>query len=165
MKRKVARILVLIFALILISSPVYAKNLINDTVTVPLYSFKILDFETVQNQVKIQLQIEVSPGPIHLLVLDENNYGLWLSTAPYQYYLSENIVDTGKFTVTLGQSGKYYVVIDNVFQPYAQIVRIKVSTLSIGEIIGIAIGATIGIGVIIYGSIWFYKKKVKKNST
>ena len=159
MTRKIHSVIILFFTLVLISSPVFAKNLINDTVNVPLYSYKVLTFETAQNNVKIKISIEVSPGPIHLLILNEVHYALWLTSGPFQAILSKNVVDTGEFTATLGPSGEYYVIIDNVYQTHASIIDLVISTFSLGEKIGIAIGSIIGLAGIIFGSIWLIKKK------
>ena len=133
------------------SSFVNAKNLINETTSVPILSFKSYYLNVETDQLTIKLSINVYMGDITVGVLDETNYNIWVDGNDAQAYLVRNNIMSGDFEVELGSAGIYYIVLDNsdsLLLP-AQL-RITVSVSTIGETVGIVIGSALGLALLIF---------------
>ena len=151
MNRKLHLLLVSVLLLILSSSVINAKNLINEETSVPVLSFKSYYLNVETDQLTIQLSINVYLGDITVGVLDETNFNIWTDGYDAQAYFTRNNIMSGDYEVELGPAGIYYIVLDNsdsLLLP-AQL-RITVSISTLGETIGIVIGSVIGLAILVF---------------
>ena len=150
MRKKISRLLILAFFLVLLSSVVSAKNLINEKVSVNPLTFMsyYLDMET--DQTIIKLSINVFLGDITVGVLDEASYALWVdgNDAP-AYFVRDDLVE-GDFEIELGPAGIYYIVLDNSDSILFSVqVKIVVSVPSPLETMGIVIAIVVVAAIVV----------------
>ena len=144
MKKKISQLMISAFFLVLLSSVVSAKNLINEEVSVSPLSFVSYYLNMETDQTIIKLSIDVFLGDITVGVLDETNYALWVDGNDAPAYFVRNDLVEGDFEIELGPAGVYYVILDNSDSLLFSVqVKIVVSVSTIGETIGIVIAVVV----------------------
>ena len=163
MKKKVYLLLFTIILLIETSSAVSAKKIINEQMSVSALSYKSYYMNIADDYETIKLSIDVYfYGDITVGVMDEGNYFIWVSGSTAQVYFVRYDLVSGDFDIDLGTAGKYYVVLDNSDSFLSVQMKIVVSITTIGDIIGIAIGALIGLGAVVFVVIYITRNKGPK---
>ena len=140
-----------VFFLVLLSSVVSAKNLINEEVNVSPLSFVnyYLNIETDQTLIKLSINV-LFFGDITVGVLDETNYALWVDGNDAPAYFVRNDLVEGDFEIELGPAGVYYVILDNSDSLLLSVqVKIVVSVSTMGETIGIVVAAVVVVALVV----------------
>ena len=149
MTKKIKLVIVSFIFLILLSSIVSAKNLINEEVSVPAFSFRSYYLNMDKDYETIELSIDAFLFDITVGVLDEANYAIWVDGFDAQAYFVRYDLIGGDFEIELGPAGVYYVVLDNSDSLLSTQVKIVVSVSTIGETVGIVIGAIVGFAILV----------------
>jgi len=161
MEKKLLVLITLVLIIGMSNTPVTkAKNLINEEVSVPPFSFMSYYFNIETDYLKIDLSINTFLTDISVYVMDDYNYNRWTQGESAQTYFQRHELLDGDYEIGLGVADVYYIVLDNTDGLFSSRVKIVVSVPSPAETIGIIVGALIGVGLFVFVLI-----KVTSNKT
>lgn len=156
---------VFVVCLLLSSLPVFAQSSIDDIVDLDAASYKSYRVIISTNNAVLNLEIEVLDGvSIDVLVLDEVNYNMFMQQIDEGYYQVNAIfarqdVYSVKSSISLGETGDYYIVIVNMHVVGDSRVHIKAHLETSSSILGGLI-VLIFLIIVVIGIV--YWKKIKK---
>lgn len=149
MAKKINSLIVCFTLLVLLSSTVTARSLVNEEVSVPALSYKSYSLYLDRGFRTIELSVDAYLADITVGVVDEIHYAGWIAGHDVEAYFVREDISHGNFDIELGPAGVYYVILDNSDSLSSTQVDIKVSVSSIGETVGIVIGSILGLSVLV----------------